>query len=126
MAVALPRIGSTQANVSFQSTTLRLAAELRATRSEAVWSNVEKTLSIDVGENAYWSDVHSTRQRIPPEIHLEFSGAAFDASDMTTKRVRFMPDGNAGAGRIRLMGEQRSAVLTIDWLTGSTNVAWVK
>lgn len=39
--VAFPRIGSTQANVSFQSTTLRRAAELRATRSEAVWRGAD-------------------------------------------------------------------------------------
>ena len=124
--VALPRLGGTTSRVSLRSTTLQLVAELRATRSAALWSNVEKTLSIDLDGYSYWSDAYVKRRTIPAGIGLELFGAGIETTGTGQKRRRFRPDGSAGAGSFRLRYGQQSAVVTVDELTSSTQIEWIK
>jgi len=123
--LALPRLGNAKARVSLHSFTMELAAELRAARSTAQWSNAETSVSIDLQNRAFWSDVHAGRQSIPEEINIEISGAGIVTAAARQGRVRFRPDGNSGPGRIALKDGKRSAVLTVDGLTGATDITWV-
>jgi len=122
--MALPRVSLTKSRVSFHSLTLQLAAELRATRAAAQWSNVERSISIDFDAHTYWSDARPSRQQIPREISLELSGFDIPTTSSGTTQLRFRPDGSTAPRRILLWDGRRSAVVTVDGLTGSTQVAW--
>ena len=123
--LALPRLGGTASRVSLRSTTLQLVAALRATRADAQWSNVEKSLSIDSDGHSYWSDSRVGRQLIPAEIRLELSGAGVETLGTGSKHLRFRPDGSATPGSFRLSFGQQSAIVTIDELTSSAQIAWI-
>ena len=122
--LALPRITIAKSRVSFHSLTLQLAAELRATRAAAQWSNVEKSISIDFDGHAYWSDVRPSRQRIPTEISVELSGPDISTTSSGTEKLRFRPDGSTAPRRLVLRDGPQSAVVSLDGLTGSTQIAW--
>ena len=123
--IALPRMSGTGPRVTLHSISLQLASEIKATRSAAQWSNGEKSVSILQNGRSFWSDARPDRQRIPTDIAVEISGAGFMTVDEQTHVLRFRADGSGGPGRIRLHSGQQSAVVTIDALTGATEITWV-
>ena len=125
IVLALPRLGRAPPPVSLRSTTLQLVADLRATRSAAQRSNVEKSLTIDIDGHSYRSDAQNKPQPIPAGISIELSGAGIETSSSGQKRLRFWPDGRADPGSFLLRFGQQSVVVTIDKLTSSTQIAWV-
>lgn len=126
VGLAMPRFGGSMSHASLHSTVQQIAAELRATRSAAMASNDEKTLSIDVQAHSYRSDVNTDLRPIPAEVSIDVSGSGVATLGQSTKLLRFLPDGSGGPGTLRFVDDGRAATLTIDWLTGSTHVAWSK
>ena len=125
-ALSLPRLGATASRISFQSSALQFAAALRAARSAAVWSNVEKTLTIDVERRVYWSDVQAAPRSVGANVSLAISGEGVEKTSTTTGRLRFRPDGSAGSATISLSDGQQTALVVVDWVTGATHVEWVR
>lgn len=109
---------------------LRAAAQdagtaLRAVRSAALRSNREQTLVIDPGTRAYWADSVVARRTLPAGLAVVATAeAGHDPGGNAIVRVRFRPDGTSTGGRIELAGAGRTAIVTVDWLTGATTVAW--
>ena len=125
LRVALPRMGGTVARASFQSTAIALAAELRATRSAAMWSNTEVSVYVGPDGHSYWSGVHTDRQNLPAGFSLNLSGPGVVEAASGAKSLRFRPDGSASEGRFQLSGSSRSAAVTVDWLTGAMHIEWI-
>jgi general secretion pathway protein H len=123
--MALPRMGGTTSRLTLHSVSLKLGSEFRATRSAAQWSNVTKRVSISRDGRSFWSDVRPDRQQIPADILVVISGTGFVATDEQTQVLSFTPDGSGGAGRIVLKDGRQSAVVTVDGLTGATEIAWI-
>ena len=123
--LALPRMENAKAGVSLRSLAMELAAEVRAVRSASLWSNDEKSLSIDAQKRVYWSDVHTNPQAIPVGIDIDMSGPGLTKIGDQQGRLNFRPDGSGGPSRISFRDGKRTAVLTIDGLTGATDIAWM-
>jgi general secretion pathway protein H len=123
-ALILPRFGGSVSRVSMRSTAVQLVALLRATRSEAMRSNTELTVTIDLSGRAYWSDIQTGPRSIARGIDLTLSGAGIEWKNNAAVRVRFKPDGRASAAEIGLKEGKASAVITIDWLTGVSHLDW--
>lgn len=123
--MALPRFGGSKSRISLHSVGIQLGSEFRATRSAALWSNVEKRVSISRDGRWFWSDARAKRRHIPEEIEVRISGAGFATSDEHTHTLRFLPDGSSGLGRVLLREGKQSVVITIDSTTGATEMAWI-
>lgn len=122
--VAYPRLGGTPGRAVLATTASQLSAQLKAIRLAAVTSNSEQTLIIDVSAKAYWSSVDPAPRRFASQIGIGLISAGFEQPEPEVSVIRFQPDGSARDGTIVLTDGQRTVRVTVDWLTGSSRIAW--
>lgn len=125
-AIVLPQARTGSDVVSLRSTAIQLAASLRATRAAAKSASRETTFVLDLAHRRYWGDGNARPQAIPRRLVVEAGHHPGEALDIDRSTVRFLPDGSASGGWIRLRSRHGAADLTIDWLTGSTDIVWVR
>jgi general secretion pathway protein H len=114
----------TRRSLSIEATTLKLAAALKAARSQAVRSNQEQKLVIDLEQRRYWAEGLGGAKALPADIAVTYEVPASEQSKPGTAVLRFRPDGSSSGGNVRLKTTRRSANLTVDWLTGGTHIEW--
>jgi general secretion pathway protein H len=118
-ALALPAARGPTVKASLNSAAAQLAGSLRLARAEALRTNTDQTLTLDVQRHLFWSDgdpkphaIDRSFQVAVEDDNLEWSGHE--------RRVRFKPDGSATGGTIVFMNDASRARVSVDWLTGAT------
>lgn len=122
LALAFPRLGGTSARASLQGASLQLAAQLRACRAEALRTNRDVGMTIDISQHTYSSDVEIRAARLARTIEVSMTGAGVEWLGDQVGRIRFRPDGGAGAVTVFLRDGMLGATITVDWLTGATHL----
>lgn len=99
-----------------------LAVVLRDTRSQAIISNTEQTLHLDMETQVY--RIGSGKPALLPDgINITIQPHAAETGlDTTQQSLSFFPDGSSSGGQIILQGENRSYRLDVDWLTGNIRI----
>ena len=125
-ALATPDIQRALPGVEARAAARGLAADLRATRGEALRRGTPAGLRLDLDRRRYRPAGAETDTVLPAGLDLDVTVAAEDLTG-PNRRVavfRFFPDGTATGGTITLRrGETGPAhVLTIDWMTGRVAV----
>lgn len=99
-----------------------LAVALRDTRSQAIISNTEQTLHLDMETQVY--RIGSGKPApLPDGITINIQPhAATMGLNTTQQSLSFFPDGSSSGGQIILQGGNRSYRLDVDWLTGNIRI----
>ena len=99
-----------------------LAVTMRDVRSQAIITNTEQTIHLDMEAQAY--QVGSGKPAALPEgititmqPHTEETGLG-----TTQPYLRFFPDGSSSGGQFILQDSSRSYQLDVDWLTGAIQI----
>jgi general secretion pathway protein H len=119
-----------------QSMALQVAADLRATRAEALRSNTEQTFTLDLSNRTTWSMLRPKPRPFVNGLDVDVNGAGFDWSNNGVVQIRFQPTGVAAGGEIVVRDGRPSALksadqasrvrIDIDWLTGVTRLERVR
>ncbi len=122
VAVAAPLIASALPGAELSAAAQRLAAHLRQTRSEAIFSSRETALVLDVDTRSYHASGEERTHRLPGGVQLTFVAAESQRVAASAGAIRFYPDGSSTGGRITLADGKRERGVDVDWLTGRVSV----
>lgn len=124
-AAALIVMPMTRASVRSQALATAandLAAAARSARASSVRAGAERSLLIDVDARSYWSDAASRPRTMPARIAIEIETPTSETRPGPVQRIRFLAGGGSSGARILLRDGVRTAVVSIDWLTGHSHV----
>lgn len=122
-ALATPRFHRAMPGLRLETTSGELAAALRHSRAEAIRSNRDTALDVDLAARSFRPSDAVRATAIADGIAVEVVSAAGEAPADDVARIRFFPDGTSTGGRITLAGGGRSVSVTVDWLTGRVDLA---
>jgi general secretion pathway protein H len=122
MAVALPDFGRLAPSLRQRAAAGDLAAALRDARGQAIRSNGETTLTLDVGSGTYALSYRPDTRQLGRTFDLSMRTAAHEAADGRAGSIRFFPDGSSTGGRISLSSGRSIHTVVVDWLTGHVRI----
>lgn len=115
-AIAWPRISTPSPSLLVRTTALRLAADLRSARADAMRTGATQTVTVDPARRMVWQNEDGRPRRLARAVRISVSGAT------GTGIVTFRPDGGSSGGDFVLAaGSQRTSV-SVDWMTGTVSV----
>ncbi len=120
-AIAWPRLTALSPRLTVQTAAVRLAAELRATRADAMRTGTTRSVTVDMGKRTFWSGDGRLR-RLPVAAAVDVAGRNVQFSGPQRALFQFRPDGSSSGGKIALRMGRSTAVVTVDWMTGATSV----
>ena len=123
-ALALPNGERTRRGLTLQATALVLASSLKNARSEAIQSNRERKLVIDLASRRFWVEGQGPAHALPRELFVSTEVPVSEQAAAGVALVRFRPDGSSSGGKIKFEAPRQTALVSIDWLTGRTRVEW--
>lgn len=94
-----------------------LVAALRYTRGQAIVSQSEQVLELDLEHFTYTAPKRKP-VALPKDMELRLLTAAQELTGEKAGRIRFYPDGSSTGGRVKLVRGQRAWDIEIAWLTG--------
>jgi general secretion pathway protein H len=122
-AMAMPDIGRLMPGLRQRHAAVELAAALRDARGQAIRSNTETTLTLDVRSRRYALSHRGNPQRLGGAFALSMQAAAFETSGNHLGSIRFFPDGSSTGGSISLASGRETHTVVVDWLTGRVQIS---
>ncbi|TCI07477.1 type II secretion system protein GspH [Dyella soli] len=124
IAAAAVAVSVTQglASARVRAASGELAAALRATRTQAIVHEDERSFDVDTRANTYRAS-GGEPVRLPAGMRIGITSAKEDQVNVTTGRIRFFADGSSTGGHITLQRERRQWRVNVSWLTGAVSVA---
>ncbi|UEM24404.1 GspH/FimT family pseudopilin (plasmid) [Skermanella mucosa] len=120
-ALALPDLGRLAPSLRQRAAAGELAAALRDARGQAIRSNDETVLTLDIGSGTYALSYRpDTRQLGAFDFFMRT--AIQETEGDRVGSIRFFPDGSSTGGRISLSSGRSSHTVTVDWLTGHVRI----
>lgn len=122
VAVMVPRLQGTLSSQGLQLTAEQLAATLRSARAESQRRMRAVTVILDPVARVFQVESHPVTAQIDPEIGVEVVKDGFEWMGRA-RRIRFLPDGTATGGIIRLSRGRVQVLIAVDWLTGAVSLS---
>ena len=91
---------------------------LREARAQAIRTNREATVTVDVAERTYRLGDDGTPQRISVGVTVTLKTAESELVEPDVGRIRFFPDGTSTGGLVSLERGGRTYNIAVDWLYG--------
>jgi general secretion pathway protein H len=98
-----------------------LVAALRYTRGQAIVTQREQTLALDVEQRSYLAPKRP-ETKLPGNMELRLLTAANEQLSETRGAIRFYPDGSSTGGKVRLISGEREWHVEVAWLTGEVRL----
>ena len=100
-----------------------VATMLRKARSQAIQSNREVTVTVDVEERTYRLAGEAGMQRLSEGVVVSLETAVSEVLGPNAGRIRFFPDGTSTGGLVNLKRRGQTYVISVDWLYGRVRIA---
>lgn len=125
LALAMTLVGVAFARSStgfrFDAAAQELTLSLREAHARALRSGRDVALVIDVDKHTY--QLHDDRPiDIPQDTAIRIVSASQAMTASRRPAFSFSPDGGSTGGSIVLSTPERSATITVDWLTGAVDM----
>jgi general secretion pathway protein H len=118
LMIGVPRLIAGLPGVRLRAATDEMADRLKGLHSEALRRGATMALIVDPATRTYRISTDTARHPLPEVVHrIDVKSPAILPAGGTAQ-IRFFADGTATAGTVRLRHGQRSAAITVDWLTG--------
>ena len=122
IALVPPLFSSAVSGTKLKGSVRDLAVILRETRSQAIITNREQVVQLDL-ETARYRVADGKPRTLPEGIEIAvelISGARLE--DSAQHLLRFFPDGSSSGELITFSGGNRAYQLHLNWLTGSITI----
>jgi general secretion pathway protein H len=118
LMTGVPRLIAGLPGVRLRAAADDMADRLKGLHSEARRRGATMALTVDPAARTYRISTDTAPHRLPEVVdRVDVKSPGVFPSDGTAQ-IRFFADGTATAGMVRLRHGQRSAAITVDWLTG--------
>ncbi|MFI3137957.1 MAG: GspH/FimT family pseudopilin [Methylococcaceae bacterium] len=118
MAMVAPNLSSGNQSSMLKGAARDLASGLRFARGQALKTQQDTALSIDLEQNSYQVTGQEKTYQLPHDIDITLAIAQSEAESSGTGSIRYFPDGSSSGGRITLeLGDLKQTV-DVNWLTG--------
>ncbi len=119
LAVAMIAPGSQRYNrgKALDTKVTELSAFLRHSRARAIGVNHPVSVVFQIKRRLVTADSGTGNLVMPADLSIRIESAA-QLSVTGRPRIVFFPDGTSSGGRITLADENRSADISVEWLTG--------
>lgn len=94
-----------------------LVAALRYTRGQAIVTQSEQVLELDVEKRMYTAPKRKPVE-LPGDLELRLLTARQELTSETSGKIRFYPDGSSTGGNVKLVSGRRAWDVEVAWLTG--------
>jgi general secretion pathway protein H len=121
-ALTPPMFSSGLSTTELKSAARQLAAGLRKTRSHAIVTRREATLSVDVDAHRFQLTGDKKSYPLPARAEVTVFTAKSETNAEQSAAIRFFPDGSSTGGRITLAAGERKFLVDVDWLTGLVEI----
>lgn len=118
VAVTLRPLAGPRHAADMRTATLEIASALRLARSVAITSGRAQIFALNTASGAFMAANSRAVGRLPADVHAMLTTVTSERSDERTGSIRFFADGSATGGGVKLEAGQRTAEITVDWLTG--------
>ncbi len=115
-------ISSGKDTTEHQSVARDMVSALRFAKGQALISNKETTLNLDLNENTYTVSGRDKVFTIPETIAVTVVTAQDEMEGEGLANFRFFPDGSSSGGRIKLERNGTTWQIDINWLTGQVEL----
>lgn len=122
VALIPPVVSTTLDGQKVKGAVRELAAGLRAARGQAVATQQDVALALDVESRRYAVGARSHALNLPRDTQITLRTATTEQQTNSSGTIRFFPDGSATGGEITLTRGQRAYAIRIAWLTGRVTV----
>jgi len=99
-----------------------LRTSLRAARFDAIATNRESWVVIDLNANTYRRARGRRAADLPEGLRMVMIIARSELIEPGRGRIRFYPDGTSTGGEVRVVGETRALDVKVDWFDGNITV----
>jgi general secretion pathway protein H len=117
-----PMVASSLPGAKLKAAARELAAGLSQARSQAIASQREARLVLDVEERSYRVAGERREFRLPKDLELKLYTAQAELSNERQGAIRFFPDGSSTGGRVTVSYGERAYEVDVEWLTGRVRI----
>ena len=118
LMTAVPRMVAVLPGAQLRAAAADMANRLKGLHDEALRRGATTALTFDPGERSYRIAADPAPHRLPEVVDRVDVATGVPLRTGQPPGIRFFADGTATAGTILLRHGQRSASITVDWLTG--------
>ena len=123
LTIVPPLLGNVVNTTQVKSATRHLAAALKTARNQAISTQTEVVLVVDVKTPSFSLLDKSKQLVLPDATQITLSTAKSEQLSETAGAFRFFSDGSSTGGRITLTYESIKNVIDINWLTGKVSIS---
>ena len=116
-------ISSGNQSAQLKAATRDLVSSLRYARGQALISQQEVTVAINLAENSYQISNRDKIYHFSDEIELTLVIAQDEFKDKEIGRLRFYADGSSSGGRITMEWSNLIYKIDVNWLSGKVEVS---
>ncbi|NRP89023.1 hypothetical protein GFPCMMHI_04948 [Ensifer adhaerens] len=120
-SIALPVLKRPPDRVAVEATARRVAAVMRLAHAQAISSNKETLVEIDV-ESRRVSPPSGSQIPLPADMSMTVVAARPERISGSALGLRFFPDGTSTGGDVVLALRDRRAKISVNWLTGEATL----
>lgn len=122
LALLPPFLPKTLDGQKVKAAARELAAGLQGARSQAVATQRDVALELDVGAKRYTIGERARTLDLPQGTDISLRTATSEQQSASSGTIRFFPDGSATGGTITLARGSRTYAVEVVWLTGRVTV----
>ena len=123
LAVIPPRLSSVIESGQVRVAKRELISGLRFARSQAVSSQQDVTLDINVQDNTMTLAAKQRALSLPDSVKLTLVTAQQEQLSEHEGAIRFYPDGSSTGGQIRFRQGKEVSSIDVNWLTGRVSTS---
>lgn len=113
-----PNLKSPLRNASYEGKVEKLVFDISNTRNQSIRKNTETVFYFDSKDKQYWSSIQTTKTKLSNEIDIDLIAADSEYLNFETAGIRFYPDGSSTGGSITFRKDNKTHIISVDWLTG--------
>jgi len=122
LALLPPFLPKTLDGQKVKAAARELATGLRGARSQAIATQRDVALELDVGAKRFTVGERTRMLDLPRDTQIKLRTASTEQQTSSIGAIRFFPDGSTTGGEITLTRGARAYAIQVTWLTGRVTV----
>lgn len=123
LALVVPNVSTGIDSTNMKSAARDLVSALRYARGQALISQQQTLLTIDLDNNTYLISSRDKIYTVPEAIEIALVTAQTEQLGEGQGSIRFFPDGSSTGGKITLAVADNQWQVYINWLTGDIQMS---
>lgn len=118
--VVVPAYSKSMTSLDLRKSARHVAAVLKESRNVAVFQSQTVQFYLDEETHGFQSDVSRGSYPLPADLVATLEGIAGEPKIQAA--ILFFSDGTSSGGQVRLVLEESSQLVSVDWMTGAVSI----